>query len=287
MKPVFAFTGAFLAAASVSLADIHDLQADWSDTANPNGPWTLRQGNTPLPHVNDWHLAGWTTPQPGWARSENAGIGLPFFFKSVVTDADGHDWATGQIVVHSTDSVNGSGSGPANIRFVVPEPGSLTIHGGVWIGREIGRSVSWTLFLNGTALTSGSVSSGDPYSSGNPLAFSAGSGGSAAVTDVHVSVNDSLVLRFNSDNPNAGDFVGIDLRVEINPLCPADVGTQGGTPGSDGQLDNNDFIVFISFFFAGDSRADRGMQGGILGSDGLFDNNDFIVFINQFFTGCG
>ena len=69
--------------------------------------------------------------------------------------------------------------------------------------------------------------------------------------------------------------------------CPVDVGAQGGVAGSDGQLDNNDFIVFINYFFAADARADVGSQGGIAGADTLFDNNDFIVFIDQFFAGCG
>jgi hypothetical protein len=31
----------------------------------------------------------------------------------------------------------------------------------------------------------------------------------------------------------------------------ADIGTTGGLPGSDGHLDNNDFIAFINYFFAG------------------------------------
>jgi hypothetical protein len=69
-------------------------------------------------------------------------------------------------------------------------------------------------------------------------------------------------------------------------VCPADVGVQGGVPGHDGLLDNNDFVVFINFFFSADARADVGVQGGIAGHDGLFDNNDFVVFINEFFAGC-
>ena len=68
--------------------------------------------------------------------------------------------------------------------------------------------------------------------------------------------------------------------------CPADLGTAGGVPGHDGLLDNNDFIAFINFFFAGDPRADFGRAGGQAGSDGAYDNNDFIAFINAFFGGC-
>ncbi len=69
-------------------------------------------------------------------------------------------------------------------------------------------------------------------------------------------------------------------------VAAADVGTQGGQPGQDGQLDNNDFVVFIDDFFSSRSNADLGRQGGAFGPDGLFDNNDFIVFIDEFFRGC-
>jgi hypothetical protein len=67
---------------------------------------------------------------------------------------------------------------------------------------------------------------------------------------------------------------------------PADIGRSGGLAGSDGVLDNNDFIAFINDFFGASPLADRGVAGGLPGHDGHFDNNDFIVFINQFFAGC-
>jgi uncharacterized membrane protein len=66
----------------------------------------------------------------------------------------------------------------------------------------------------------------------------------------------------------------------------ADVGGEGAEAGSDGSLDNNDFIVFIDRFFAEDVRADFGSEGGAAGPDGTFDNNDFIVFIAEFFGAC-
>jgi hypothetical protein len=68
------------------------------------------------------------------------------------------------------------------------------------------------------------------------------------------------------------------------PCSQADVGAQGGEHGSDHTLDNNDFIVFIDYFFSHDSRADFGIQGGLHGHDGLFDNNDFIAFVDTFFN---
>ncbi|HYC99940.1 MAG TPA: DVUA0089 family protein, partial [Phycisphaerales bacterium] len=81
-------------------------------------------------------------------------------------------------------------------------------------------------------------------------------------------------------------------RVSLTGACfavlgcgPADVGSTGGIQGPDQRLDNNDFIVFIDYFFAHASAADVGSTGGVAGSDGAWDNNDFVVFIDLFFTG--
>jgi hypothetical protein len=67
---------------------------------------------------------------------------------------------------------------------------------------------------------------------------------------------------------------------------PGDIGGTGGVPTPDGQLSNDDFIVFIDFFFSHDARADRGGTGGVPLADGAWDNNDFVVFIDDFFAGC-
>ncbi|HZW07551.1 MAG TPA: GC-type dockerin domain-anchored protein [Phycisphaerales bacterium] len=67
---------------------------------------------------------------------------------------------------------------------------------------------------------------------------------------------------------------------------PADMGGTGGVPGGDHALDNNDFVVFIDYFFGQNPLADVGRQGGVAPGEGLFDNNDFVVFIDYFFAGC-
>ncbi|HYD00381.1 MAG TPA: GC-type dockerin domain-anchored protein [Phycisphaerales bacterium] len=80
-------------------------------------------------------------------------------------------------------------------------------------------------------------------------------------------------------------LVAVDLP-DTN-TCPADLGTTGGIPGSDGVLNNNDFVVFIDYFFAQNPLADQGSTGGVPGADGQWNNNDFVVFIDNFFAGCG
>jgi hypothetical protein len=68
--------------------------------------------------------------------------------------------------------------------------------------------------------------------------------------------------------------------------CRADLGKQGGVGGFDGILDNNDFVVFINYFFNNDQRADFASVGGLAPGDGVLNNNDFIGFIDAFFAGC-
>ncbi|HYD00148.1 MAG TPA: GC-type dockerin domain-anchored protein [Phycisphaerales bacterium] len=97
--------------------------------------------------------------------------------------------------------------------------------------------------------------------------------GVANVNQPNCGQNDEYWFRITGSGPCPGP-------------CPADLGQQGGIPGQDEVLDNNDFVVFIDYFFNADARADFGLQGGVPGQDGLFDNNDFVVFIDAFFAGC-
>ncbi|MDP1660877.1 MAG: PQQ-dependent sugar dehydrogenase, partial [Phycisphaerales bacterium] len=100
----------------------------------------------------------------------------------------------------------------------------------------------------------------------------------------------SNIVSFGEDND--GELFIVQIGGRIRKIVPqntqpalADVGIQGGIAGTDGNFDNNDFIVFIDWFFNGDPRADMGKQGGLAGVDQRLDNNDFIVFIDAFFNG--
>ncbi|MDP1660382.1 MAG: GC-type dockerin domain-anchored protein [Phycisphaerales bacterium] len=93
---------------------------------------------------------------------------------------------------------------------------------------------------------------------------------------------DSWTQSGTITTPSMGGFA-----TYVRPPCGnTDVGKQGGVRGSDGLLNNNDFVVFIDLFFEHDPRADFGSQGGVAGSDGQWDNNDFVVYIDEFFFGC-
>ena len=115
-----------------------------------------------------------------------------------------------------------------------------------------------------------------------------------AVTGTQVAINnismvaedaagELYVLQANRGTTSGGAI----YRIVADGPQPAlaDTGQQGGIEGADGAFDNNDFVVFIDWFFNNDPRADMGAQGGIRGVDQALDNNDFVIFIDAFFEG--
>ncbi|HZW07056.1 MAG TPA: GC-type dockerin domain-anchored protein [Phycisphaerales bacterium] len=112
-------------------------------------------------------------------------------------------------------------------------------------------------------------------------------GDNLVLTDLYAINNaGQIVAGGDTISPNGDIYLVLNPTGPVTPPCPADLGSAGGVAGGDGALDNNDFVVFIDFFFAGNAAADRGGQGGAAGPDGAFDNNDFVVFIDEFFGGC-
>ena len=201
---------------AITHAAVYDLTADWSDSANPNGTWSYREGANALPHVNSWQseLGGWALPQPGWAESENGNDRLPFWFKSNGSETFPHDFLAGDIVVHTTDNGNGIGNGFANVTWTSPFAGTADLSGGVWLGRDIGRGNHWRLTVNGITISEGDVLSGDTYSRANPFNFSLGTGGAAALDDIAVSVGTVVGLQFEKTS-TFGEFVGVQLVVNV------------------------------------------------------------------------
>src|SRR5439155_8718349 len=88
VRSVFLVGLAWQICGEVAQGQVYDLRTNWSDLANPNGVWTYREGSNALPHVASWQssLGGWTSPQPGWARSENGNDRIPFWYRSNGTE---------------------------------------------------------------------------------------------------------------------------------------------------------------------------------------------------------
>jgi hypothetical protein len=221
--PLLAATLLFAAAAPTRAATTYDLKANWSDTANPNGPWSFNQGATALPADADWTPISTTIPeynpkkrhiaQPAWAPGNTTGMFLPGFFKSKITikaSKPPFDWKKGDIVFHTTDQFNGQGSGPANIVWTSPSGGRATISGVLWNARDINRNQDWRLLVNGAAMASGSLPGDGTITRANPTKFKLKPVAIAAGASVEL-----LVVENSSSN--AGDLVGAEIKIKLGP----------------------------------------------------------------------
>ena len=243
------------------IADTWDATAEFSNASgNPNGVWTY-----------GWYSTDFTQ----------------FTLMTPYNGADGSPGWTGQIGGDGTPVVYRNTGGGA-LPFGVPL-NSLALHPGP--GGQA-AALRWTCpaGVTGIASITGQFLPGDGGQmqvavriDGVEQFHAADSGAFALCQQIQPGTSIEFLVYgayFNGNTP---------LRAAISTRrCPADLGAAGGTPSlcGDGALDNNDFIVFITYFFNQNPLADRGVAGGLQGSDGLFDNNDFIDFINQFFDGC-
>lgn len=189
-----------------------NLAGDWSDTDNPFGPWTIREGNRQLPGLANW--GQFPYPQPAWAPSSRAGNFLPAWFKAAGAGAVEYrqDWRRGDVVVHTTDSTNGASSGIANVLWTSSFDGAVSISGGVWNARNNGRANMWLIMVNGHEVTSATLFSNDGHDRENPYLFSAGSGGPGAVSRIPVRPGTTISLQLRSTTQYA-EFVGVRLSV--------------------------------------------------------------------------
>lgn len=209
---------ALLLAASPAGATVFDLRTDWSDAFNANGPWMYREGANALPSVADWTPLGSSVTQPAWAPGNVGGSFLPAWFRAAADPGAAFDWQAGDVIVHTTDPTNGQGSGVANVLWVSPATGALTIAGGLWDTRtsQQDRSQVWELYVDGLLVDSGSLpgtgADGISRATPDPLAYVGG-----------VDAGDAVELRiFMSGTAVFGDFIGVNLTLDLADACSTD-----------------------------------------------------------------
>jgi hypothetical protein len=198
------FAAIALSLPGIAGAATWDLATAWSNTTNPNGVWTyVVAGNTaqagtrtgdvfadpPGPPVI-WSEGSADTFM-GWSKSNGSESGLQL------------DLAVGDIYGHTPN--NSSSATSIEIDWTSPVSGQIEINGGVWLLRDVDRSVNWSLTLGSTTLDSGTLFSGDPYSRSSPDNIYA---------LLNVSAGD--IVRFQAWSADTGDYVGLDLTIEKN-----------------------------------------------------------------------
>jgi hypothetical protein len=167
-------------------------------------------------------------PQPAWANAENGASSFPAWFKSNGTELFTHDWLDGDVVGRTGDDPDGAPNGPARLQWCSPECGNATITGGVWLGRDSGRDVLWSLWIDGVPVTDGTLHSGDAYDRSNPFSLQNGSGGSGPLTNVSVFPGTLIVLVLTpAPWTSGGEFVGVDMTVDLTMCTPVEPSTWG------------------------------------------------------------
>jgi hypothetical protein len=207
-------------------AATYDLQCDWSNDTNPNGVWTYRAGSVVMAYDG---AAANAVAVPGWVGLDGY---LPVWFK--YTGANYFDIHKCDVFVHSA---NDDSEGIANILWTSPSAGTIDVSGAAWFGAEdgsqSGRSSVWSLWLNGTLLTSGEVSDGDAYNRSSPFRFSLGSGGAGVLQNISVTPGDQIMFQVRKESGTFGTFVGVQWTITPAGVPPPPCNDSDGDGVSD------------------------------------------------------
>jgi len=211
----------------------------WSDAVNPSGAWSYRHrsGAIIVTHLAAWVPGDLGNSQPAWT---DAGIGgVPGWARSTgSSSASGaphpeYDFPVGKVMAH----------GPAELWWTASTSQQITIAGGVWLLRHLGRHQRWYIKHNNNVLNTGTILAGEAgINSQAPKNFNSGTN-PAALT---LNVRSGDILKFGAEPlaPNfIEDFVGFDvvLRSGISTghtnLEPPIAGYVGkGTPGRENSV---------------------------------------------------
>lgn len=204
--------------ASAWAGTVYDLTADWSDTTNPNGVWSVNSGSVPLQPVADLTDTGidyFPTPQPGFTAQPVFDDIVPVWFRSTGPLDNGNpDWEIGDIITHTSrfDVPN------SNVTWTSDFDGAIDILGSVWPTREMGGINDWFLYHNEVLLTGGTVASWDQYDRSSPFLFELGAGGLSVLQDIPVIVGDVVKLELVHQGGGSEDYVGVDLNIVGKPI---------------------------------------------------------------------
>ncbi|HQR44194.1 MAG TPA: PEP-CTERM sorting domain-containing protein [Gemmatales bacterium] len=94
---------------------------------------------------------------------------------------------------------------------------TIDISGNTWLGRDIGRGNTWSIWKNGTMLTSGVVTDGDAFNRSNPFLFANGTGGASALQGVSVVPGDIIMFQAVRTT-GAGDFIGVNMSITTSAV---------------------------------------------------------------------
>ncbi|HTL49000.1 MAG TPA: hypothetical protein VL688_13145 [Verrucomicrobiae bacterium] len=199
-----------------------DLQADWSDVLNPNGPWSYRQGDTVLPATiepdyGDGIINVWAPPLL-FGKFPVA----PMLFKLTQQAANFYGtiyntpMQAGEIVTITAPN-NGEPLDPAvlaNYRWTAPAAGNYDISSKIapWIeGNPFEEDYNWKLFINNTLLASNDFDQTAGFTRANPDQFS--------ILNQFLNLGDVIKLQLGTVTPQGSNSFDATFvtNLTINP----------------------------------------------------------------------
>ncbi|MGH7131326.1 MAG: GC-type dockerin domain-anchored protein [Phycisphaerales bacterium] len=137
-----------------------------------------------------------------------------------------------------------------------------------------GTTLAYQWKRNGTALSNGAQS---------------GIGTVSGATTANLSISSLAQTAGGSYTCTATNICGSATTSSATLIIAcgsSDIAGLGTTVGADGQITQDDYILFNTWFFANDPRADIAGLGGNPGPDGQFTQDDVVLFLNGYVAGC-
>jgi hypothetical protein len=205
----------------------YNLSSDFSNSLNPNGPWSFSLGATPLSHFIPVNNGNHLIPSVGngyWGTGNNLNDDTPDVFKTTVSGSSAgetdSDFLSGDVIVHSPNAANGI---PLLINWTAPTDGEIQYSLDVWYAHSIvDRKNQVELKFNGNLLTTSLL---DKTSNRNlPALISSG--------QLAVKAGDVLSIQFSkTSGQQYGSLNGVNELVtftssvpELSSLASASVG---------------------------------------------------------------
>jgi hypothetical protein len=181
-----------------------DLKADWSNTANPNSPWSYGGGSGGVFSLLPTQYDNWVglTGQTAWAPSSND---IPGWCKSV-GDLFSGGILTGDVFGHI----------PAMIRWTSPVAGTITVTGTTWRPRSNGGGPQQMTVLENGDWGNNTPAQIHPYVVTFPENDRAHAVPFTQTFDVVVGQNVQFLVD-RGPGSNYGDFVALDARITLIP----------------------------------------------------------------------
>jgi hypothetical protein len=204
-------------AQNLFVADNYDLVSDFSNSQNPNGPWSFTYNDALIPQGSFvWGGTGWGAYYYGDGSVQN---GIPY-------GAPVFDWQPGDVLVHALSYYFGGASTFVKLNWTAPEAGTVDITGRVWDAAiDPNRDDGWTLAIKGSAVAGRNSILGISRTD-STAQFGGNLYEPHSLSNISVNAGDTISLAVFASQ-DWGHFAGVDMDIQYVPepsTCAAFLG---------------------------------------------------------------